>query len=190
MQKDFKSAVTIQALKNVSLYKALITIFLVSILALVFLFWLLYFKQGSDHTFDWVRHLPTVNASLNSISTVLLILGFLEIRKRNFDRHMRFMLAAFVGSTLFLVSYVVYHNFVGHTPFPGTGWIRPVYFVILISHIILSAGVVPLILSSFYFAFSGKFDLHRKISRITFPVWLYVSVTGVVIYFILNAYVK
>lgn len=189
MQQDFKSTVTIEALKHVSLYKALISIFTLSVLALVFLFWLLYFKETAAETMDWVRRLPTLNATFNSISTVLLVLGFLEIKKRNFDRHMRFMMAAFVFSTLFLVSYVVYHNFVGHTTFPGTGFIRPVYFTILIAHIILSTLVVPLILSSFYFAFSGRFEAHRKLSRITFPVWMFVSVSGVVIFFILNAYV-
>lgn len=188
MNKDFKESITIEALKNVSVYKAVISIIVVSALAFLFLIWLLYFREASDTTFAWVAHLPAVNATLNSISTLLLLIGIYQIKQRNFNLHMRFMIGAFLTSTLFLVSYVIYHNFVGHTPFPGTGWIRPVYFIILISHIILSAGVVPLVLGSFYFAFAGKFQTHRKLSRYTFPIWLYVSVTGVIIFFILRAY--
>ncbi len=188
MNKDFRSQVTIDALRNISVYKALVVIFIISVLAFLFLIWLLYFKSASETSLSWVSNLPAVNATLNSISTILLVCGFLEIKKRNFDRHMRFMLGAFATSTLFLVSYVIYHNFVGHTPFPGTGLIRPVYFFILITHIVLSAAVVPLILSSFYFSFAGKFETHRKVSRFTFPIWMYVSVTGVIIFFVLNAY--
>jgi putative membrane protein len=189
MNKSFQEQVTIEILKDVSAYKAFILIFLLSLLAFVFLVWLIYFKETPDQIQDWVRSLPALNATCNSISTILLLFGIREIKRRNFDRHMRFMLGAFVTSTLFLVSYVIYHNYIGHTPFPGEGLIRNIYFFILISHIILSAGVVPLILSSFYLAFSGKFKSHRKISKITFPIWLYVSVTGVIIFFILNAYV-
>jgi putative membrane protein len=188
MKKSFQEQVTIDALRNVSLFKAMIVIFLLSVLAFLFLVWLLYFKTTPDSVEAWVYQLPALNATFNSISTVLLLLGFREIKKRNFDRHMRFMLGAFATSTLFLASYVVYHNFIGHTPFPGQGFIRPVYFFILITHIILSAAVVPLILTSFFFAFSGKFQSHKKISRFTFPIWMYVSVTGVMIFFILNAY--
>lgn len=189
MQNDFKNKVTIDALQHVSTYKAIIGIVLFSAVAVVFLFWLLYFKEAADQTFAWVSNLPALNATLNSLATMLLIGGFYQIKRRDFDRHMQFMLGSFLMSTLFLVSYVIYHNFVGHTPFPGQGLIRPVYFFILITHIILSVAVVPMILGSFYFAFAGKFEAHRKLSKLTFPVWLYVSVTGVVIYFILNAYV-
>lgn len=188
MNKRFEEQVTIEALKNVSLYKAVIIIFMVSALAFLFLVWLIYFKDTPEIVADWVYNLPALNATFNSISTVFLILGLREIKRRQFDKHMRFMLGAFAMSTLFLVSYVIYHNFVGHTPFPGQGIIRPVYFFILITHIVLSAAVVPLILTSFFFAFSGKFKSHRKISKITFPIWMYVSVTGVMIFFILRAY--
>jgi putative membrane protein len=189
MTNNYKDIITIEALKNASVYKAIIAIIITSAAAFLFLIWLLYFKQTAEETFEWVGRLPAVNASLNSISTFLLFMGYLQIRKRKFDLHMRYMIGAFLTSTAFLVSYVIYHNFIGHTPFPGTGFIRPVYFFILITHIVLSAGVVPLILSSFYFAFAGKFQTHRRISRYTFPVWMYVSVTGVVIFFILNAYI-
>lgn len=188
MNNDFQEKVTIDLIKNISIYKAIIGIFIISVAAFLFLVWLLYFRETAETTHAWVTNLPKLNATLNSISTILLIFGFMEIKKRNFDRHMRFMIAAFITSTLFLASYVIYHNFVGHTPFPGTGFIRPIYFFILITHIVLSAAVVPLILFSFYFAFAGKLTTHRRISKFTFPVWMYVSITGVTIFFILNAY--
>ncbi len=189
MSKDFESRVAVEAFKDLNVARAVVYIMIASGLVLIFLFWLLYFRDGAETVPAWVYSLPTVNAVFNSIATALLILGFVQIKKRNFDAHMKFNLAAFVASAFFLISYVLYHNFIGHTPFPGEGLIRPVYFFILITHIILSVVVVPLILSSFFFAFAGRFAIHRKVSKFTFPIWIYVSVTGVVIYFILNAYV-
>ncbi|MFU8860623.1 MAG: DUF420 domain-containing protein [Cyclonatronaceae bacterium] len=187
--QDIRSQISIEAFRNMNVARALVIIMIISSFAFLFLVWLLYFRDGAETYPDYVSRLPALNAIFNSIATVFLILGFISVKKRKFKNHMRYMISAFVMSCLFLVSYVVYHNFVGHTPFPGQGWIRPVYFTILISHIILSAAVVPLILSSFYFSFAGKFETHRQISKFTLPVWLYVSVTGVGIYFILNAYV-
>ncbi|MCA1802468.1 MAG: DUF420 domain-containing protein [Rhodothermaceae bacterium] len=187
--QDIRSQISIEAFRNINAARAMVVIMIVSSFAFLFLVWLLYFREGAETWPAYVNQLPTLNAIFNSIATIFLILGFIAIKNRKFKTHMRYMIAAFVMSCLFLVSYVVYHNFVGHTPFPGQGWIRPFYFSILISHIVLSAAVVPLILSSFYFSFAGKFDTHRRLSKITLPVWLYVSVTGVAIYFILNAYV-
>ncbi len=190
MNQDFKSKVTIQAFENLNVAKAVITIVIASALVVIGLFWLIYFRDGIDSEYPgWVSNLPALNAFFNSVAMVFLIASFVAIKKRMFERHMQLNLAAFVASAFFLLSYVIYHNFVGHTPFPGEGFIRPVYFTILISHIILSVVVVPLILSSFYFAFAGKFTTHRKISKWTFPIWIYVSVTGVVIFFMLNAYI-
>lgn len=189
MSTNFEQEVTIDAFKNLKVARAVVAIMIASGLVLIFLFWLLYFREGAEIIPDWVYMLPTVNAIFNSIATALLILAFIQIKKRDFVKHMRYNLAAFIASAFFLISYVLYHNFIGHTPFPGEGLIRPVYFFILISHIILSVVVVPLILSSFFFAFAGKFDIHRRVSKFTFPIWIYVSITGVVIYFILNAYV-
>ena len=189
MDRELSEKLTVDFLKEISVKKALITILLVSGLAFLFLIYLLYFREAAGSTEDWVTQLPALNAFLNSISTVLIILGYVAIRQKKYLRHMKLMMTAFITSTLFLVSYLLYHNFVGHTPFPGEGWIRPVYFFILITHIILSATVVPLVLTSYYFAFAGKFKTHRKVSMWTFPIWLYVSITGVVIFFILNAYV-
>lgn len=189
MDKELGEQLTVKFLKEISVKKALIVILLVSTLAFLFLIYLLYFREAADASGDWVTQLPALNAFLNSITTILIILGYISIRQKRYMRHMKLMLTAFITSTLFLVSYLIYHNFVGHTPFPGEGLIRPVYFFILITHIILSATVVPLVLTSYYFAFAGKFSTHRKVSKWTFPVWLYVSVTGVVIFFILNTYV-
>ena len=188
MDKNFSDQVTIDAFKNLNVAKAVIGIMIASGLVLIFLFWLLYFRDGAEVVPVWVSQLPSLNAFFNSVATVFLIMAFVQIKKRRFALHMKYNLAAFVASAFFLISYVLYHNFVGHNPFPGEGWIRPVYFFILISHIILSVAVVPLILSSFFFAFAGKFTTHRKISKFTFPIWIYVSITGVVIFFILNAY--
>jgi len=189
MSKNFETDVTIPAFQNLKVARAVVYIMIASGLVLIFLFWLLYFREGAEEVPRWVLALPGFNATLNSIATALLVMAFVQIKKRNFAAHMRYNLAAFVASAFFLISYVLYHNFVGHTPFPGEGAIRPIYFTILISHILLSVLVVPLILSSFFFAFAGKFVLHRRVSRFTFPIWIYVSITGVVIYFILNAYV-
>ena len=177
---------SVRALEGIDARKALGLILAVSAAALLFLVWLIYFKAPAATEVAWVSNLSAVNAALNSLSTVFLLLGFREIRARNFAKHMRFMIAAFITSALFLVSYIVYHHFVGDTPFTGQGFIRPVYFFILISHIVLSIFVVPLVLSSFLFAFSGKFSTHRKVSKWTFPIWLYVSVTGVMVFFMLK----
>lgn len=188
MSRENNSTLTVDVFKDLDTRKAIILIIGISVIAILFLFWILYFREAPDESYTFVSYLPTLNATFNGIATVLLILGFIAIKQQKYASHMRYMLSAFVASALFLVSYVVYHNFVGHTPFPGEGIIRPIYFFILITHIILSVFVVPLVLSSFYFSLSGKLTTHRKISKITFPVWMYVSITGVVIYFILEAY--
>jgi len=139
------------------------------------------------HT-DWivsVTDLPAVNASLNAISTVLLLTGYAFIRRGERQKHKACMIAALVTSTLFLTSYVIYHAQVGSVPFKGTGWIRTVYFAVLIPHVILAAAVVPPILITVSRALSAKYDKHRRIARWTLPVWLYVSITGVIVYLML-----
>ena len=129
--------------------------------------------------------LPAVNATLNAISTVFLTVGWLFIRQRQVDRHRLCMLGAFTTSALFLTSYVVYHAKVGSVPFTGQGVIRVVYFTILITHVVLAAAILPLALITLSRALARRFDRHRKIARWTLPLWLYVSVTGVVIYMML-----
>jgi uncharacterized membrane protein YozB (DUF420 family) len=129
--------------------------------------------------------LPAVNASLNALATVFLTTGWILIRRRQIARHRLCMLSALTTSVLFLTSYVIYHAKVGSVPFPGQGTVRYVYFAILITHVILAATIVPLALLTLSRALAKKFDRHRKIARWTFPIWLYVSVTGVVIYLML-----
>jgi uncharacterized membrane protein YozB (DUF420 family) len=134
---------------------------------------------------DWVSFLPTVNASLNALATVFLLTGYVMIRQRRIEAHRACMIAALVTSALFLTSYLIYHYHAGSTPFPGTGWVRPLYFFILITHIILAAVVPPLALVTVWRAFKGRFEKHAKLARWTLPIWLYVSVTGVVVYLML-----
>ena len=132
-----------------------------------------------------VSDLPTLNAALNATSGVLLLAGWLMIRRGRIAAHRRCMLAAFVVSSLFLVCYVVYHAQAGSRPFTGHGVVRPIYFAILISHVLLAAAIVPLALVTLRRALRGDYVRHRRIARWTFPVWMYVSVTGVVIYLML-----
>jgi putative membrane protein len=154
-----------------------------------FLIWLIYLKTTRTAAPPWVASLPAVNAFLNACSACALGGGFLAIRRGDRASHIRFMLSAVAFSALFLVSYVVYHNFHGDTRFPGQGLVRPVYFFILVSHIVLSIVALPMILSTLFYAASGRFDSHRRIARVTLPIWFYVSVTGVVVFALLRAYV-
>ena len=129
--------------------------------------------------------LPAVNATLNATSTLFLLAGWRFIRHRDMRRHRACMLSALATSALFLTSYVVYHANVGSVPFGGQGALRIVYFAILITHVILAAAILPLALVTLSRALSRRFDRHRAIARWTLPIWLYVSVTGVVIYLML-----
>jgi uncharacterized membrane protein YozB (DUF420 family) len=129
--------------------------------------------------------LPTLNASLNAISTAFLATGWVFIRQHRIEAHRACMLAAFVASALFLTSYVIYHAKVGSVPFRGEGVLRIVYFGILIPHVILAASILPLALITLSRALSRRFDKHRRIARWTLPIWLFVSITGVVIYLML-----
>jgi uncharacterized membrane protein YozB (DUF420 family) len=129
-----------------------------------------------------VHDLPALNAFLNATSTILLIIGFALIRTKRIALHRRAMTAAFTTSTLFLISYLAYHAQVGSVRFPGTGRVRTIYFAILITHTILAACVAPLAVTTFVLARRGRFETHRRFARVTLPIWLYVSVTGVVIY--------
>ncbi|HSE90664.1 MAG TPA: DUF420 domain-containing protein [Candidatus Binatia bacterium] len=129
-----------------------------------------------------VSQLPSVNAALNSLSAALLMLGFLFIKSKNTKAHKACMLAAFTSSSLFLISYLVYHYQVGSVAFKGQGAIRTLYFAILVTHTILAVAVVPLALITLARALKQRFPAHRRIARWTFPIWLYVSVTGVIVY--------
>ena len=129
--------------------------------------------------------LPTVNAALNGISAVLLSCGYVSIRRRKIAVHRAFMLSALASSTLFLVSYLVYHAHAGGHRSPGTGVRRTLYLSILGSHTVLAAAIVPLILRTVFLALRARYQQHRAIARWTLPLWLYVSVTGVIVYWML-----
>lgn len=143
-----------------------------------------YLDVASRHLSSLISlsQLPSLNAALNALSAVLLIAGYCFIKSRNISAHKRCMLAAVTSSGLFLVSYLVYHYQVGSVPFKGQGGIRVVYFSILLTHTTLATVVVPLALVTLFRAFRERFDAHRRIARWTFPIWLYVSVTGVIVY--------
>jgi uncharacterized membrane protein YozB (DUF420 family) len=132
-----------------------------------------------------VYDLPAVNATLNGISAILLAIGYVLIRQRRIQQHRRVMLAAFTVSCLFLICYVVYHYNVGSKRFPGQGPIRTVYFFILITHIVLAALVPPMAIVTLVRGLRERFDTHARLARWTLPIWLYVSVTGVIVYWML-----
>ena len=129
--------------------------------------------------------LPTINASLNLTSTVLLVIGYLFVRKQRIRAHAACMIGAFVVSTLFLVSYIVYHYQAGHTTYEGQGVIRMLYLTVLLTHVLLAGTVPPLALRTFYLAWRRRWTSHKRWARWTLPIWLYVSVTGVVVYVML-----
>ena len=132
-----------------------------------------------------VHTLPAINASLNAISGVLLVIGYALMRARRIDLHRRVMIAAFFTSSLFLICYLIYHAQVGSVRFTREGFVRPVYFTILITHVTLAAAVLPLAIITLTRGLKGRYPRHRAIARWTFPIWLYVSVTGVLVYVLL-----
>lgn len=129
--------------------------------------------------------MPAINAALNATSTVLLTAGYLFIRRRRVTAHKACMLSAFVASMLFLACYLVYHFRAGHVKFQGEGVVRSVYLAVLLSHVLLAIAVPPLSITTLAFAFRDRIDRHRRLARWTLPIWLYVSVTGVLVYWML-----
>jgi uncharacterized membrane protein YozB (DUF420 family) len=132
-----------------------------------------------------LQDLPAVNASLNALSGILLVIGYALIRQRRIETHRKVMIAAFVTSSLFLVCYVVYHAQVGSVRFTRQGFVRPLYFTILITHVTLAAAVLPLALITLSRGLKARYARHRTIARWTLPIWLYVSITGVLVYVLL-----
>jgi putative membrane protein len=158
----------------------------VSTLAFSFLVWLTLMRRGVGSEAD-LSFMPAVNACLNALTATLLIAGYRAIKRRYRKLHQRLMISAFCASSLFLISYVVYHYVHGDTKYLGQGALRYVYFSMLISHVLLSIAIVPMALASFYYAYRGRFVTHARVARILLPIWLYVSVTGVLIFFMLHA---
>jgi putative membrane protein len=160
----------------------------VSVLASLFLCWLVYYHTPTDAAGDRLAFLPALNAVLNGLSAVALVVGYRFIRRGRVSAHRTAMFTAFIFSSVFLVTYIMNHALHGDMHFHGQGPIRPAYFALLISHIGLSAVALPLILITFFLSLSGRFPAHRRLARYTFPIWLYVSVTGVMVYSLLAAY--
>jgi putative membrane protein len=144
-------------------------------------------KLDLDLGFD-VHIFAKANAFINSIVSLLLLTGLFFVKQKNYELHKKTMLAAIVFSVLFLVSYIAHHLLSGNTAYGGEGSIRYVYFFILITHVVLAAVILPFILLSAYRGLTGEYGKHKKLAKITFPIWLYVSVTGVVVYFMIAPY--
>src|SRR5277367_6729853 len=164
------------------------SIFVVSAAAVTFLLWLLYLHHAPAQFAGRLVFLPALNAVLNGLSAIALCTGFYFIKKRDRKAHRTSMLLAFGFSSLFLISYIVNHALHGDTHFPGHGAVRVIYLSLLASHIFLSVVALPLVLTTFYFSLSGRFAMHRRIARFTFPIWLYVSITGVIVFAFLKVY--
>ncbi len=156
--------------------------------AFAFLVWLIYFNTTAWFAPEQVAFLPAVNASFNASSAILVSLGIVAVKRGKIDNHKKFMVGALVMSALFLVSYLIYHAAHGDTKFMGQGLIRPIYFFILISHILLSGIALPLVLLTATMGLMNRLPGHRRIAKYTFPIWLYVSVTGVLIFVLLKSF--
>jgi putative membrane protein len=156
----------------------------ISAVASLFLCWLVYYHAPADVTGTHLLFLP----ALNALSAVALVTGFCFIRARRVSEHRAAMFTAFIFSSLFLVTYITNHALHGDMRFQGPGAIRYVYFPLLISHVGLSVVALPMILITFFLSLSGRFPAHRRLARFTFPIWLYVSVSGVIVYAMLAAY--
>jgi putative membrane protein len=165
---------------------AIAAILAISAAATLFLFWLIYQHPAADTSSARLPFLPALNAILNGLSATALLVGYTFIRARKIAAHRASMITAFLFSTLFLVSYILHHYLHGDVRYPVHAALRSVYLPLLASHIILAVVALPLVLVTFFFSLTGRFPQHRKVARWTFPLWLYVSVTGVVTYVMLR----
>lgn len=165
---------------------AITAIIVISVAATVFLFWLIYQHPAADTARVKLPFLPALNAVLNGLSATALLVGFTFIRARKIAAHRASMITAFLFSTLFLISYTLHHYLHGDVRYPIHAAYRSLYLPLLASHIVLATIALPMILLTFFFSLSGRFPQHRKIARWTFPIWLYVSITGVITYVMLR----
>jgi len=165
---------------------AIFAILAISAAASLFLFWLIYEHPAADSTHTKLAFLPALNAGLNGLSATALLVGYTFIRARKIAAHRASMITAFGFSTLFLVSYILHHYLHGDVRYPLHAAWRSVYLPLLASHIVLAIVALPLVLVTFFFSLTGRFPQHRKVARWTFPIWLYVSVTGVATYVMLR----
>ena len=180
-------ATTVTSSQSPTSTRAVIALILaISAAATVFLFWLIYEHPAADASSVKLPFLPALNALLNGLSATALLVGFTFIRARRIAAHRASMITAFAFSTLFLVSYILHHYLHGDVRYPVHAALRSVYLPLLASHIVLATVALPLILVTFFYSLSSRFPQHRKIARWTFPMWLYVSVTGVITYVMLR----
>jgi putative membrane protein len=179
--------VPLRSLQHSDSRRAIGAILAVCIVIFLFLVAVVY-GHGRGAPPAWAAHLPACNAFFNGTSACALTLAYVAVRRRKFMAHARLMLTALCASAMFLVSYVVYHSLHGDTPFGGAGPVRTVYFFILITHVVLSGLALPLVFTSFFFALAGRFRNHKAVVKYAFPVWLYVSVTGVLVFLLLRRY--
>lgn len=165
---------------------AIVAILAISAAASLFLFWLIYQHPAADAASVRLPFLPALNAILNGLSATALIVGFIFIRARNIAAHRASMITAFLFSTLFLISYILHHYLHGDVRYPIHAAYRSIYLPLLASHIVLATAALPLVLVTFFFSLSGRFAQHRMVARWTLPLWLYVSITGVITYVMLR----
>lgn len=175
-------------MKKSAIKKEISLVFFISLLAIGFLIWLIYIKPQTNHGLTWIKHVAIVNAGLNFLSAFFLVKGYRHIKRGEQKQHIKSMFTAFLFSSLFLVGYILYHHFHGETKFLAQGIIRPIYFFILITHIALSIPTLPMVLTTFTLALRGRYELHKKWAKWTFPLWLYVSVTGVLVTVLLKIF--
>jgi putative membrane protein len=165
---------------------AIVSILAISLAATLFLLWLIYIHPAADASSSQFAFLPALNATLNGLSAIALLIGYSFIRARRIAEHRAAMFTAFGFSTLFLVSYIAHHALHGDVRYPLHAAYRSIYLPLLASHILLAVIALPMVLTTFFFSLSGRIPMHRKIARWTFPIWLYVSVTGVITYVMLR----
>jgi putative membrane protein len=166
---------------------AIAAIIAISAAASLFLFWLIYVHTAPQAFASRLLFLPSIDALTNGLAAISLIVGYYFITRRNIKAHRRSMITAFIFSSIFLVCYIVNHALHGDALYQGHGPLRIVYFSILISHIVLCIIALPMVLITFFFSLTGRFPQHKKIARFTLPIWLYVSVTGVIVFAMLHA---
>ena len=177
---------TSPAKRNSGTGPAITAILIISAAATLFLFWLIYVHPATDAGSTRMAFLPALNALLNGLSATALLVGYTFVRARRIAAHRRSMMLAFVFSTLFLVSYILHHALHGDVRYPLGAAFRGEYLALLASHILLAVAALPLVLVTFFFSLTGRIRQHRKVARWTFPLWLYVSVTGVITYVMLR----
>ena len=153
-----------------------------------FILWWVYNKPEQENSNEWASFLPYLNCFLNGLTATFLTSGYLAIKKKKREKHKRLMLFALGSSSIFLVSYLIYHYFHGDTQFLGIGFVRFFYFSVLISHIVLSIVQVPLIFLTLWFAYNQNWIKHKQTAKITFPIWLFVSFSGILVFIFLKIY--